>query len=138
MTVISPVQEEGHQYTEPLLNDGDSYSLRPFDQDDILPTEDYHRPPRLSRYLKSAFIWCKKRQKQREHVITPVLEPFQTVPLALIAKYAPTPLKQMVVFAIASGLWLLCFGILIARGNSTAPVPGFGSPRRLSCTSSPW
>jgi hypothetical protein len=125
--------------TEPFLDDTEAYALHVIHSDHgyvhSTPSSQNHRFRRFRDYLVS---WASRPRRHLQLEIKPLYPNIQRVPLDLIDRYIPTPFFKTTALIIISLLWLIGFSSLIAHSVSSTHIPGFGNPRRLSCTSTPW
>jgi hypothetical protein len=102
------------------------------------PKRNRHKSNHFSEYIPRRLRWLAGPPKPHTYTIRPFFGKAEDIILNFSDRFAPTPLKKIIIFAIASVFWVVAFGSLAAVNNSSPVVPEYGSARRLTCTSSPW
>jgi hypothetical protein len=129
-------EEQGVHEGDSDYQDGDSHVMR------LLSENQYEDPKQtgsnnISQYFPKRFRWLAGPSKPRRHAIRPFRKA-EDILLGFRNSLAPTPLSAFVIFTAATLFWAAIFVSLAAVNNSSPEVSGYGSARRLICTSSPW
>ena len=132
-------QSQQNDATEPLLEDTEAFDLQNFSLEHgyrhDAPSKRHHG---FRRILSNLTSWASGPRRRRQLVVKPLFQSNQKALLELIDTYLPTPFFKAAALAAICFLWLFGFSYLVARSTSSPRIPGFGSPKRLSCISTPW
>jgi hypothetical protein len=93
---------------------------------------------RFPKPLQRIILWTKGPSPRREHSIRPFFPKIQRAPVNILDRLCKRLIWKKIAFLFVSLVWLCLFTLLIQRNESPPQVPGFGTPKRLSCAASLW
>jgi hypothetical protein len=93
---------------------------------------------RLPKPLRRIFLWTKGPLTKRQYSIKPLCAAVQRAPIDILDRLCRRAIWKKVSLLFVILLWLFLFTFLVQRNETPPQVPGFGSPKRLSCAASLW
>lgn len=93
-------------------------------------------PAPVTRWSRKAIGWIKGPELPVLQRINPLFENVQTYPARLVARL-PKPVR-FCLFAAASILWIVLFGVIISDFSLPTNLAGYGAPVRLGCAAQLW